>query len=385
MSVTFRAFQQCLPLITAINKPVLLRSRHGVGKSEMVYQYAETIGKRVVSRRASQMTEGDLLGLPKINSDRTEYLPPDWLKESCDEGVVLFLDELDRATPEVRQGFFQMADSRSIAGWTLHPDTLIFSAVNGGEHGEQYQVGEMDPAELDRWTVFDLEPDVEDWLLWAKSDGNINRVIIDFIREEPKHLEHNSDFEPNKVYPSRRSWHRFSDCVNKSTLIEPGSASATLFNVANAFLGLEAAIGFQDFVRNYQKIVTAEDILEKGDLDLIKDFDINDHSALIDKIDDYLQKKYKSLKPKGKDKAKLFDEKLIEKVVDYFVLAPSECAMVLWKKLATLDINVTIQFHKAKNGEFKKHLVSMLQADPKLVSSLEKNQKDDEDSDEKEK
>jgi hypothetical protein len=375
MSVTFKQFQQCLPLITAINKPVLLRSRHGVGKSEMVYQYAETIGKSVIERRASQMTEGDLLGLPKIESDRTEYLPPAWLKESCDEGVVLFLDELDRATPEVRQGFFQMADSRSIAGWTLHSDTLIFAAVNGGDHGAQYQVGEMDPAELDRWTVFDLEPDVEDWLLWAKS-VDIDKVILDFIRDQPKHLEHLDDFEPNKVYPSRRSWDRFASCAKNSNLVEPGKSTALLFNIASAFLGLEAGIAFNDFVGKYEKVVSAEDILEKGRLDLIKDFDINDHSALIDKIDDYLQKKYKSLKPKGKSKTKEFDEKLVKAIVDYFVLAPSECAVVLWKKMTTIDVNIAIQFHQAENGKFKNHLVSMLKGDPKLVEDLSKQQDD---------
>jgi hypothetical protein len=62
---------------------------------------------------------------------------------------------------------FELTDSRKINGWHLHPETLVVAAVNGGEHGAQYQVGEMDPAELDRWTVFDVEPSTEDWLKWA--------------------------------------------------------------------------------------------------------------------------------------------------------------------------------------------------------------------------
>ena len=69
---------------------------------------------------------------------------------------------------EVRQGIFELTDSRKINGHYLHPDTVIIGAVNGGEHGSQYQVGEFDPAELDRWTVFDLSPTVEDFLHWAK-------------------------------------------------------------------------------------------------------------------------------------------------------------------------------------------------------------------------
>ena len=114
------------------------------------------MGLPVVERRASQMTEGDLVGLPVIDGECTRFNPPDWFKQACNEPVALFLDEVDRATIEVRQGIFELTDSRKLNGFALHPETLIFAAVNGGEHGEQYQVGEMDPAELDRWTVFAL-------------------------------------------------------------------------------------------------------------------------------------------------------------------------------------------------------------------------------------
>ena len=41
------------------NYPVMIRGRHGIGKSQVVYQLAEKLGMKVVERRASQMTEGD--------------------------------------------------------------------------------------------------------------------------------------------------------------------------------------------------------------------------------------------------------------------------------------------------------------------------------------
>ena len=160
MSVDFATFTKVAPHVTAVKKPVLLRGRHGIGKSCVVYQTAAGLNLPVVERRASQMTEGDLVGLPVIDGECTRFNPPDWFHQACNEAVVLFLDEVDRATIEVRQGIFELTDSRKLNGHVLHPDTLIFAAVNGGEHGEQYQVGEMDPAELDRWTVFDVEPTV---------------------------------------------------------------------------------------------------------------------------------------------------------------------------------------------------------------------------------
>ena len=183
-----------------MRKPVLFRGRHGIGKSEVIYQIAEGLGLPVVERRASQMTEGDLIGLPSTDGSVTSFNPPDWYKECCEEARLLFLDEVDRATPEVRQGIFELTDSRKLNGHSLHPDTVVFAAVNGGEHGAQYQVGEMDPAELDRWTVFDLEPSVEDWLNWAKD--NAEPILWDFINNNRQHLEHEGEFEPNKVYLS---------------------------------------------------------------------------------------------------------------------------------------------------------------------------------------
>ena len=212
MAVDFKTFLSIVPHIVNARYPVLLRGRHGIGKSTVVYQLAKERGLPVVERRASQMTEGDLLGLPKVEGKVTTWLAPEWLHKACNEPCLLFLDEVDRATLEVRQGIFELCDSRKIAGSTLHPDTLIFAAVNGGDHGAQYQVGEMDPAELDRYTVFDVEPSVEDWLNWA--EGKVAVYLWDFINNNHGHLEHKDEFEPNKKYPSRRSWVRLSSLHN---------------------------------------------------------------------------------------------------------------------------------------------------------------------------
>ena len=135
MAVDFKTFISLAPAVSAARLPVLLRGRHGVGKSQVVYQLAANANLPVVERRASQMTEGDLVGLPSIDGNRTSFNPPDWFKTACEEPVCLFLDEVDRATLEVRQGIFELTDSRKLNGHHLHPDTIVFAAINGGEHG----------------------------------------------------------------------------------------------------------------------------------------------------------------------------------------------------------------------------------------------------------
>ena len=331
MAIDFKTLNSVLPFILDAKFPVLIRGRHGIGKSAIVYQIAEQRGLPVIERRASQMTEGDLLGLPKVEGKVTTWLAPEWLHSACNEPCILFLDEVDRATMEVRQGIFELTDSRKLAGHHLHPDTVIFAAVNGGEHGEQYQVGEMDPAELDRWTVFDVEPSIEDWLTWAKD--NVDGMVWDFINNNRNHLEHTGDFEPNKVYPSRRSWERVNECLAAAGLL--GESSPTLFNLSAAFVGFEAAVSFNDFVLNYERQVTVADILDNGSINKTADFAINEHTALVDKM----------------EASEVFAAELTEgqvtNLATYFLTLPSEVAMKLWTVLGNGDVNNTIKLHQA--------------------------------------
>ena len=347
MAVDFATFSNIVHHVTNVRKPVLLRGRHGIGKSTVVYQYAAKQNMEVVERRASQMTEGDLVGLPSIEGNSTSFNPPDWFKAACDRPVVLFLDEVDRATLEVRQGIFELTDSRKLNGHTLHPDTLVFAAVNGGEHGAQYQVGEMDPAELDRWTVFDIEPSVEDWLSWAK-ESSVSDEVWNFINGNRAHLEHTDDFEPNKVYPSRRSWERLDQCLAQADLLK--EASPALYNLTAAFVGFEAAVAFNDFVLNYDRQVTVDDILIQGNFAKVADFGINDHTAIIDKFE--AEETFHNE----------LDQELIDNLARYFVMLPSEVAMKLWTVMGKGDVNNTVKLHKSEvDGEsVSKHFVRLI-------------------------
>ena len=320
-TIDYKTFLNVITPIINARFPVLVRGRHGIGKSTIVYQLADKMGLPVIERRASQMTEGDLLGLPKLTKNVTSWCPPEWLATACNEPVVLFLDEVDRATLEVRQGIFELCDSRKIAGNALHPDTLIFACVNGGEHGSQYQVGEMDPAELDRYTVFDVEPTVEDWLDWASS--NVTQEIWDFINHNHGHLEHKGDYEPNKVYPSRRSWERLSKTL--AGMGDEVESSSTTYQISQAFIGFEGAVAFNNFLKDYDRQVSIEDLLDDGKHELTKNWKINDHNAMVEKM-------------KSKE---IFSERLsdtrLENLAKYFVSLPSEIVMVLWQSLAQTE------------------------------------------------
>ena len=346
MAVDFKTFVSLAPAVSAARLPVLLRGRHGIGKSQVVYQIAGSLGLPVIERRASQMTEGDLVGLPSIEGNRTTFNPPDWFKMACEEPAVLFLDEVDRATLEVRQGIFELTDSRKLNGHNLHPDTLIFAAINGGEHGESYQVNEMDPAELDRWSVWDVEPTTEDWLAWGKE--NVDGLIWDFINQNRGHLEHTADIEPNKRYPSRRSWKRLNDVLAQADALEAGPA---MFNLAQSFVGFEAAVALNDFAKNYERVVTVEQLLNGERTDALAAFSLNEHCALVEKIE-----------AEEICKSELTDDQ-VSNLANYFVTLPSEAAMKLWGVISQGGVqDNVVKFHGANGGAVGSHLSKILGA-----------------------
>jgi len=309
------------------------------------------------------MTAGVLLGLPdqngvEVNGRRaTSYNPPAWFIECCEFARILFVDEIDRAVTEVRQGFFELTDSRKLAGHTLHPETIIIAAVNGGDGSGDYSVADMDPAEADRYTVFDVQPSVEDWLFWANGENQaakvsasysnikdamaalrlnterkpVDSMIVDFIRSNPGHLEHGDTFEPGKVYPSRRSWKRFSDTAVVASLFDNVAESRALIaSLAAGFVGLEASIAFVDFAANYERQVTVEDIIDHGRIDKTADFDIVEHTAMVSKIKD------------SGALAPALTETQLQNVANYLTTLPSEVAMVLFSAIPTAGENGSI-------------------------------------------
>ena len=60
---------------------VLLRGHLGVGKSQLVYQFASAKGLPVMERRLSQLDAGDMIGLPWLDekNSSTSFRPPDWV------------------------------------------------------------------------------------------------------------------------------------------------------------------------------------------------------------------------------------------------------------------------------------------------------------------
>jgi len=248
---------------------VLMRAGTGVGKSSLVSQIAEEVELPLIDVRASIMSEGDTQGYPDIEGMKEKgimtFCMPAWFVRACNEPVVLFLDEFNRGLPAVQQSFFQIVLDRQLGNdengmpYNIHPETRIFAAIN---HGNEYDVNEMDPALLRRFWTIDLKPSKDDWINWAKSK-NVDNLIIEFLRTRSSHLFVNLEkVKPGNVFPTPASWARFDEVLKYTGVdLMEDRKSFDIFNTAIGFIGQEAAVEFADFVKKYEVVVTPEELL----------------------------------------------------------------------------------------------------------------------------
>ena len=217
---------------------VLAKGPTGIGKSHIVHQIGDRLDMEVIDRRLSQMTEGDIIGLPELVDGVTRFAPIDWFVRACNEPVILFFDELNRATIEVQQCAFQIVLDRELNGHKLHPETRVYAAVN---EGSEYQVTEMDPALLRRFFVSTLEPTVQDWLTWARKTKRIDPLMMSFIEKYPARLRHTGQIEPGKVYPNPASWDRLNTSLLYANMSPTSCCGANydilFYSLCSGFLG----------------------------------------------------------------------------------------------------------------------------------------------------
>ena len=251
---------------TPASQNIMLVGKHGIGKSRILEEYYASKNQKVVTLFLGQMSDpGDIIGLPHIDekSGKTEFMLPYWFPVDG-KPVVLFLDELNRARPEVLQTVMDLTLNRKLAGKTLPAGSRIISAVN---NGSEYQLTDLDPALISRFNIYEFVPTVEDWLLWAENSG-IDERITSFIRENPQFLDddENSDEEMNDSFErkaDRRSWERFSD-ITKNFL----EFDDSLLCMAAGIVGNRAASLFFKFTEN-NKIPSVKRLME-GDFESYK-------------------------------------------------------------------------------------------------------------------
>ena len=242
---------------TPAEQNIMLTGKHGIGKSQILERHFTAQGCRVVILFLGQMSDpGDLIGLPRLNTEtgKTDFMPPYWFPTDG-QPVVLFLDELNRARPEVLQTIMDLTLNRTLAGRKLPTGSRVISAVNDGD---EYQLTDLDPALVSRFNIYEFSPTVEEWLLWA-AKNNVDERVMGFIREQPKFLDSDgasADIDRGlQKTPDRRAWTRVSECIRNVNQIE-----GIHKKIIAGMVGPTATQAFCTFLSTI-RILSGEDIL----------------------------------------------------------------------------------------------------------------------------
>jgi hypothetical protein len=328
-----------LPELPA-NISVMLRGDHGIGKSSLVRQIASKVqlaegheNLPVIDRRLSQLTQGDIIGLPNLVDGRTRFNPPDWYVTACERPVVLFLDELNRAEPEVMQAAFQIVLDRELNGHRLHEQTRVYSAVNSSAN---YNVQQIDPALLDRFFVVDVNFTVEEWIRWARDLGGIHEEIIDFIQLNTTFLRPPATYDASQVQPSPRSWERVNSVIKP--LLQKGAIDGNydtdrIRRSIAGFCGVEAAMAFNESLKAEFKY-TGEDILNRYiDIrDRIKRHRIDVMVSACEKLVAYCDEHIETITPIRKDESEPLGQG--DHLKAFIWDLEKDHRVTLWQKLA---------------------------------------------------
>ena len=195
--------------VTPTWQNIMLTGRHGIGKSQILTRYFKSKGMPVKTLFLGQMSDpGDLLGLPNKDEEtgKTVFMPPYWFPIDG-KPIVLFLDEINRARPEILQTVMDLVLNRKLAGRELPEGSRIIAA---GNDGEEYQLTDLDPALVSRFNIYTFRPTVEDWLLWATRTG-LDERILNFISANPELLDRSADTKEDQGLdkdPDRRAWEK---------------------------------------------------------------------------------------------------------------------------------------------------------------------------------
>lgn len=345
-----KTFIKCVEMLPP-NKSVMIMGGHGIGKSQLVRLVARSIAKskgwddyKVVDRRLSQMSEGDMIGLPfKIGEGdkvRTKFAAMDWFMECCDEPRLLFLDEGNRASGEVIQAAFQIGLDHELNGNILHPETRVFMAVN--DDSSKYQVTDFDPAFLSRWWVCKLTPTWDEWYEWASAtstpypdSGHIHPDILNFLNLHRTMLDPAASAENMEKDADRRSWDHFSKSYVENKLGENDMKNETARNTiqqfASGFVGMTTSIAFSTYLATSERYVTVEEVLFEYDKNekRIAAITVSEIGSLNTKMVEWMRTNT------------LADGSSLQNFARYFKTIPAEIAVALWQDIAKYPTETT--------------------------------------------
>ena len=260
--------------------PVCIWGKHGIGKTSIPEQIAKENGIGFSSIAPAQFEEmGDLHGMPEVGvhlilkenneiidnrlvnrdligayenigwekditkSNQMIISPPQFVPnvDLGDPPTGFFvIDDFNRADGRIINGIMQLLQDGRLDSWSLPEGWTIILTANPS--GGDYNINELDPAQLTRMTHISMEFESKLWAKWALKN-KIDERVINFVLSHPESVKTGELTTPRSIEYFANSINILDDLSNEKNF--------GLVNIlAQAVLDKTTAAQFSTFINN---------------------------------------------------------------------------------------------------------------------------------------
>jgi hypothetical protein len=325
----------------------------GTGKTEMSFQATDRASLKHVYLNLSVLEAPDLVGLPMIDekTGKAKYALPEAfpLYNADSDGMVLIVDEIDKAKPELQNPCLELFQFRSINGVKLNFKAVIATGNLPDEYAHSQMVSH---ALTNRCGVYRTSVSFDAWRYWALR-ARVNPLVVGFLSQNPSFLLQKPPAGEETAYchPSPRAWTlaaRDLDFTDESTSVDFQDL------LVAGRVGNGAAIKFKVWLEHYRYIAPRiRGLVDKGQhpfLDIEKPSIDRVFVCAIAGVDEVMKCATSRFKEEDKHNHMKRVHGVLSNVCDWLDRIPPEICIGAFKSALTYDISKEFSF--VENREF---------------------------------
>jgi hypothetical protein len=323
----------------------------GIGKSDIVKQLGDELGREVIDIRLSLWEPTDIKGIPYYNADNKTmvWAPPAELPTDPDSTAIVFLDELNSAAPATQAAAFQLVLNRRCGTYVLPKGVSIVAAGNrDGDKGVTYRM----PSPLaNRFVHIELKTDFNDYLEWA-TKNKIHEQVVGYLTFAKQHLYEFDPKSSSRAFATPRTWSFVSELLQDDDLSE-----STLTDLISGSVGEGLAISFMAHRKVAKQMPNPEKILDGT----VRKCDIKEISAMYSLVVSMCYELQTAHQKKAKDWDFLADN-FFAFMMDNFTTE----LVVMGAKVALTNYQLPFDASKLKNfdrfhDQYGKYIISAME------------------------